>query len=537
MKRKIRFAELAQVSFVRFSAALTIACLFMILGYILWNGFFFSVRREYTVTSDASESLDGAALVAHPGVKLSVLPFDELRNLFTDEYTTWKKTDGQDLDLYPFMDDSVAARGARLLGSDFVGELVGYPGDASTTVETVAATEGACALVDARGFAALDPALKARVKVVSLRSVAFAVNPSVTELEGNRRIGTIEESAIHRIVAGKVSDWSAFDGRSLPIAVVIPPAGDPLRAFAERAGYHGSPADGGQGGRGARVIEASTLDEYYSLLSSTPGAAGFVPANLVAEKGLAPLSLAREESGRNLSLAFILEAPKDSGKIGGISTIILNTLAMIALTLLFAVPPGLFAAVYLVEYAREGRLVRLIRLGTETLAGVPSIIFGLFGMLVFVQGFGWGISLISGACTLTLMILPTIVRTAEEALKSVPRSFREGSLALGATRVQTIFRVVLPAAFPAISAGVILASGRALGETAALIYTMGSNYNLTAGLFDSTRTLAVHIYLIVAEGIASERAFASGAVLVFFILAINTLAKFAVSRVGRMARP
>ena len=157
-------------------------------------------------------------------------------------------------------------------------------------------------------------------------------------------------------------------------------------------------------------------------------------------------------------------------------------------------------------------------------------------MLVFVQGFKWGISLLSGSLTLTLMILPTIVRTAEEALKSVPHSFREGSFALGATKVQTIFRVVLPAAFPAITSGVILASGRALGETAALLYTMGSNYNLTSGLFDSTRTLAVHIYLIIAEGIASERAFASGAVLVFFILIINTLAKVAVRRMGSMSR-
>jgi len=209
---------------------------------------------------------------------------------------------------------------------------------------------------------------------------------------------------------------------------------------------------------------------------------------------------------------------------------------MVLLTLLFSVPPGLFAAIYLVEYARAGRLVRWIRLGTETLAGIPSIIFGLFGMLVFVQGFGWGISLLSGSLTVTLMILPTIVRTAEEALKSVPRTLQEGSLALGATKVQTIFKVVLPAAFPAIASGVILAVGRALGETAALIYTMGSNYNLTEGLFDSTRTLAVHIYLIIAEGISSDRAFAAGTVLIFFILVINTSARFLINRMGRMTR-
>jgi phosphate transport system permease protein len=157
-------------------------------------------------------------------------------------------------------------------------------------------------------------------------------------------------------------------------------------------------------------------------------------------------------------------------------------------------------------------------------------------MLVFVQGLGWGISLLSGSLTVTLMILPTIVRSAEEALKSVPRSLSEGSLALGATKVQTIFRVVLPAAFPAIASGIILAAGRALGETAALIYTMGSNYNLTRGLFDSTRTLATHVYLIIAEGISSDRAFASAAVLVFLLLAVNGAARWLIGRVGRMAR-
>ncbi len=528
MKRKIRASEFLQVGFVRLSAAFTIAALFMILGYILWNGFFYSVRREYRVTSDVSQGIDGAVLVVNRGIGLSTLPFDEMRNIYTDEYTTWKKTDGQDLDLYPYMDDAVSARGTTLLGADEIGFLVEYPGDTRQTVLAVSGKEGSCALVDGAAFAGLDEATRASVKTVSLRTVAFAVNPSVTELEGNRRIGTIAESDVARLLSGHVANWSELEGRNLPVVIVVPPAGDPLRDIAERSGLNA--------GKAGRFLEAGTLDEYYALIASTPGAAGFVSANRASSGGIEPLSLARTESGRNLSLSFILDAPKDSGKIGGISTIILNTFAMIFLTLLFAVPPGIFAAVYLVEYAREGRLVRLIRLGTETLAGVPSIIFGLFGMLVFVQGFGWGISLLSGSFTLTLMILPTIVRTAEEALKAVPRSFREGSLALGATRVETIFRVVLPAAFPAITAGVILASGRALGETAALLYTMGSNYNLTSGLFDSTRTLAVHIYLIIAEGIASERAFASGAVLVFFILALNTAAKFAVKRVGRMAK-
>lgn len=538
MKRKMRASEIVQVGFVRFSAAFTIAALFLILGYILWNGLFYSNRRDYTETSDVTQNLDGAVVIVNRAIRLSELPFDEVRSLFTDEYTTWKKVDGQDIDLYPYADDTLSARAAQLLGVEEIGTLVEYPGSTADAVDAVAGMEGGVALVDGEAFARLDAAKRESVKAIGVRAVAFAVNASVIELEGNRRIGTIDERSVGSLYRGEVSNWKELDGRDLSVTMIVPPAGDPLRALAEKAGWSagkGAGSDEGENGS-ARFIVSSTLDEYYSLLASTPGSAGLVAANRVDQSGLAALKLSRTESGRNLTLSFLLEAPRDSGKIGGISTIILNTFSMIFLTLLFAVPPGIFAAVYLVEYARAGRLVSLIRLGTETLAGIPSIIFGLFGMLVFVQGFKWGISLLSGSLTLTLMILPTIVRTAEEALKSVPHSFREGSLALGATKVQTIFRVVLPAAVPAITSGVILASGRALGETAALLYTMGSNYNLTSGIFDSTRTLAVHIYLIIAEGIASERAFASGAVLVFFILIINTLAKVAVKRMGAMSR-
>jgi phosphate transport system permease protein len=175
-------------------------------------------------------------------------------------------------------------------------------------------------------------------------------------------------------------------------------------------------------------------------------------------------------------------------------------------------------------------LVRILRLSIETLAGIPSIIFGLFGMLFFVNILGWGIGLISGVLTLTLMILPTIIRTSEEALKTVAQGLREGSLALGATKMQTVLRVVLPAASPGILTGLLLAMGRAVGETAALIFTMGSSYDLVSGLTSSTRTLAVHIYLIIAEGISLDRAFATATVLILIILFMNTVATKIIGR-------
>jgi len=527
MKRKITLTERLSVGFVRFSAAFTILSLFLILGYIMWRGFVYSNRFEYTVASAHAEAIDDLTVIVNPKVKRAELPFDILQNGFSDEYTTWKRPSEQDLDFYPYVSDQAKPSFATTLDLAEPGVLIEYPGSAADTAAAVRAQPGGIGLMTAAEYESLSSLDRHGTRVMRLRTVAFAVNPSVTALKDNMRIGTIDESDVGELYKGKILDWKDLDGYSLPVTMIIPPEGTALREMADKAGYDGSIQN---------AVEATSLEEYYRLLAATPGAAGYGDANRLKPNGLAFVNLARQESGRNLKLSFLFESPVDSGKIGGISTIILNTFAMIFLTLLFSVPPGIFAAIYLVEYAREGRLVRFIRLGTETLAGIPSIIFGLFGMLVFVQGFRWGISLLSGSLTITLMILPTIVRTAEEALKSVPHSLQEGSLALGATKVQTIFKVVLPAAFPAIVSGIILAVGRALGETAALLYTMGSNYKLTSGLFDSTRTLAVHIYLIIAEGISSDKAFASGAVLVFFILIINTSARFLIGRMSRMAR-
>ena len=203
---------------------------------------------------------------------------------------------------------------------------------------------------------------------------------------------------------------------------------------------------------------------------------------------------------------------------------LVNTVFITALSLLLAVPPGVFAAVYLVEYARRGnRLVRVARVAAETLTGIPSIVYGLFGMLLFVVWLHWGYSLIAGAFTLAVMVLPLIMRTTEEALLSVPDTYREGSFGLGAGRLRTVFFIVLPAAGPGILAGVILAIGRIVGETAALIFTAGTVAKLAGNLFSSARTLSVHIYSLSSEGLFLDQAYATAVLLLVLVLCINAL--------------
>lgn len=206
---------------------------------------------------------------------------------------------------------------------------------------------------------------------------------------------------------------------------------------------------------------------------------------------------------------------------------LINTVLMTVLSLIVAVPVGIFSAIYLVEYARRGnKLVGVVRITAETLSGIPSIVYGLFGYLFFVISFGWGYSMVGGALTMAIMILPLIMRTTEEALMSVPDSFREGSFGLGAGKLRTVFRIILPSAMPGILSGIILGIGRIVGETAALMFTSGSVAKVAIDPMDSGRTLAVHMYNLLNEGLAREAAYATAVVLLVLVVGINALSSF-----------
>lgn len=213
---------------------------------------------------------------------------------------------------------------------------------------------------------------------------------------------------------------------------------------------------------------------------------------------------------------------------------LINTLLMTAFSLAIATPLGIFAAVWLVEYAKRGnKMVKLVRLTTETLQGIPSIVYGLFGMLFFVTQLKWGYSLIAGAFTLSIMVLPVIMRTTEEALLSVPDSYREGSFGLGAGKLRTVFSIVLPSAMPGILSGIILAVGRIVGETAALIYTASTVAAVPSSVFSSTRTLAVHMYMLSNEGLHVGETYGTAVVLLALVLAINALSGFVAGKLAK----
>ena len=231
-----------------------------------------------------------------------------------------------------------------------------------------------------------------------------------------------------------------------------------------------------------------------------------------------------------LRLHFFIESPRSMGREGGIFSTIIGTVALTFVAILFATPLGVGTAIFLREYTRESKVSRLIRFGTDCLAGVPSIIFGLFGFVFFVIYLNMGWSILSGGLTLSVMVLPTIICTSEEAIKAIPYSFREVSYSLGGTKWQTVTRAVLPNALPGIFTGIILGVGRSIGETAAVILTAGSSLVLPTSFFSPIRTMAVHFYILAREGISMEMAYGTGAALIILVLFINIIASGLLNR-------
>ncbi|HWQ09905.1 MAG TPA: phosphate ABC transporter permease PstA [Holophaga sp.] len=269
---------------------------------------------------------------------------------------------------------------------------------------------------------------------------------------------------------------------------------------------------------GPRIEERSARVVLWALTLITVGVLLFI-IFFVLRRGL-PV----------LSLEFLTSNPADMGKAGGIFSTVVGTVALTALAILIAAPFGVGTAIYLTEYTWGGPVTRIIRFGAECLAGIPSIIFGLFGFILFVTKLKFGWSILSGGLTLAFMLLPTIIRTSEEAIKSVPPSYRNVSFSLGSTKWQTVTRVVLPSALPGIITGIVLSVGRSIGETAATIFTAGSALRMPTSLFSSSRTMSVHFYILAREGISMPNAYGTAAVLIIAILGINLLTYFLMNR-------
>jgi phosphate transport system permease protein len=515
------------------ASVFTIGILVSIIGYILFRGFVSDVRTEYRVIAKGpTSSMMGeeqnvpVSVIVHKGVKVSDLTVKELRSLFIGATKNWGLVSEQDIQVRVFAPrhDSVPGNAFdhSVMRNAPYGDNIRFFDTDEAIIDKVALIKGSIGYISQKGLESIHGK---KVKVVPIRTIAVVANREVFEIKNNVKLRYLDENQLADVFTGKAGNWRQVGGGDLPVRVVGYHNGDPMtKEFSEYAL------------NGAMVYPVVTVDDFPGLvevLEKTSGAVGFCRYADALKIEDRMVKLERRKVKANITPSFFVTPPKRAGVVGGVSTIIINTIYMILLTLLFSTPIGVMAAIFLTEYAKQGKLVKILRFGTETLAGIPSIIFGLFGFLFFVSILKLGIGLLSGTLTITMMILPTIVRASEEAIKAVPVSYREGSLALGATKWQTIVRSVLPPATPGILTGVILAIGRAIGETAALLFTMGTDYRMVKDLSSSARTLSVHLYILVKEGLSFERAFATGTILIVVILVVN----YATNRlVGRMAK-
>lgn len=532
------------------AALFTMIALILIVGFIVINGFYTRKvqKTEFTPLVEQIIPLDetgaaGMSILVNDGLHINDLTYDELRSIYQGLTPFWGYLSGQNINIRTAVYNGTGFRRRceeYLLGENgSFGPKTAMIGEKDELISMLKGEKGGIALVPAEWGDNLKG-----VKRIGLRQLSVAVHPGIVQLQAGRRLDTLEPGQLQGILEGRIRNWSEIGGPSveidpadlssgyegvydqLPVRLVVFDEGAPIlyRLQSELLPNGRIPAS---------AIRVSSAEEFSEAIRETPGAVGLVRRKEALEYKFTTLNVERVRGARNLRLSFLFAPPSRAGAVGGISYIIINTLAMVLFVIIIATPIGVAAAIYLVEYAKQGRLLNILRIGTDTLAGVPSIIFGLFGMVFFSQFLGFQTGLLSGTLTLTIMILPTIVRTSEEALRSVPNDLREGSLALGATKLQTIINVVLPTATPGILTGVILGIGRAIGETAAILFTLGSNLSLIRSFNSPIRVMSVHLYMLIRENISLPNAFATATILVIIVFAVNFTTRKLIGRMNK----
>jgi len=462
------------LSIIKILSAITIALLVIILGYLIYRGVWYQNQKEGEVLPITTSEED-FSLYATKDTKLSFISWYTLFSIAKGRERTLRTLTQVNEKIHFYVDPEVKEEAEAYL-------LTPIKDTALVNKDTTFEPKGGIYLLKKgktppHGYTSLP-----------LYDTVVAVNNSVTTLFNNRKIGSVTEEQVKDLQNGTITNWKTLGGPDEEVT----------------------------------FIDNAT----NAQLQHTKGSVSILNANVFAEEhGIDHLSISRVEKGLNITWEYLTTNAEESGAFGGIFSILINTLLMILLVLFIATPIGVGSAIYLSMYAKNGPFKSLIRSGIDVLAGVPSIIFGLFGMLVFVQLFHLSFSLISGSLTLSLMILPTIIRTSEESINSVDKNTVNASRGLGATKIESITSIVLPAAKKGIITGLILAMGRALGETAALVFTIGSSTNIATGLTSSSRVLAQHIYLTIIEGQSIDKAFASALILIILELIINSIAK------------
>ncbi|WP_281861717.1 phosphate ABC transporter permease PstA [Candidatus Borrelia fainii] len=495
---------------IKFIAYFLITLLFFLISYIVYNSLFFTSKKQTLFLDETKHFLPFTlknkiikiAFIINKSIKLEEITTQDIYNIYNNKISHWGSISDQSIDIVPIASSQSNLASTVILqtftkNNKFNNRYIKLVESNEKIIENVNKTIGAIGYLTKEELEKLDFKKYSEIKSLKIKSMSILVGKKTLQKSEHEIINTLNLNQIKKLLIKKI-DWNDLISKNIKL----------------------------------NIIKYSNYDKNaIKTVEEHEGTIAVVPWHSFYKSDAPFLNLYYMKKDMPLNLNFILSTPRNSGKYGGISYLIFNTFYVILLTAIISISIGIGTGIMLAEYTANKILYKTVSMSVDILSSIPAIIFGLFGLIFFVPIFGMGI--LSGAITSSLMILPMIIKTTEEALKSIPKSYKYASVALGANKTETIIKILLPASSPGILTGIVLAIGRALGETAVLLFTMGTNLGLASSLNEPSRSLTVHLLLLFQEGYLNK-GFATASILIIMILLINLTSKFLINKLYRI---
>ncbi|WKC86663.1 phosphate ABC transporter permease PstA [Borreliella lanei] len=442
------------------------------------------------------------AFIVNKNINTEKISIEDIYNIYNNKISHWGSISDQGIDIIPIASsiDSISNKAilkTLIKNNVFNNRYIKIEPSTKKILQTINNTIGSISYLTKEEFESLDFKLYPNIKALKIKTMSVLISKKTLTKNENEIINTLGIDEVEKLIKGK-EKWVNLISKDIKLKII------------------------------------KYLDQEENIIQAiekTEGALAIVPWHYFQNFKAPFIKMHYFDKSSPLNLNFILSIPRDSGAYGGISYLILNTFYVILLTTAISIYIGIGTGVMLAEYTSSKIFYKILSMSVDILSSIPAIIFGLFGLIFFVPIFGIGI--LSGAITSSLMILPMIVKTTEEAFKTIPKSYKYASFALGANKTETIIKVMVPAAIPGILTGVVLAIGRALGETAVLLFTMGTNLGLATNLNEPSRTLTVHLLMLFQEG-HLDKGFGTASILVIMVLIVNLTSKFLINKLYRI---
>lgn len=496
---------------INFIAYFLTALLIFLIAYILYNSLFYFKKKQTLFlnktqifvpfkTEDDKEIQ--IAFIINKNINVDKISTEDIYNIYNNKISHWGSISDQGIDIIPIANSLNSPSNKAILrtlikNNKFNKRYIKIEPSIKKVLKAINSTTGSISYLTKEEFESLDFKLYSNIKALKIKTMSVLISKKTLTKNENEIINTLGVDEVEKLIKGKET-WVNLISKDIKLKII-------------------------------KYLDQK--EKIIQTIEKTEGSLAIVPWHYFQNIKAPFIKMHYFDKSSPLNLNFILSIPRDSGAYGGISYLILNTFYVILLTTAISICIGIGTGIMLAEYTSNKIFYKILSMSVDILSSIPAIIFGLFGLIFFVPIFGMGI--LSGAITSSLMILPMIVKTTEETFKTIPKSYKYASFALGANKTETIIKIMVPAAIPGILTGIVLAIGRALGETAVLLFTMGTNLGLATNLNEPSRTLTVHLLMLFQEG-HLDKGFGTASILVIMVLIINLTSKFLINKLYRI---